>query len=49
MARFLSACRNNRFFYPVLNFDYAEEIARDWNSVARNDAFRKVCNQVSDR
>jgi hypothetical protein len=21
-------------FYPVLNFDYAEQIARDWNSIS---------------
>lgn len=24
------------FFYPVLNFEYAEQIARDWNAVNGN-------------
>ncbi len=26
-------------FYPVLNFPYAEQIARDWNSKAENHDF----------
>lgn len=26
-------------FYPVLNFEYAEQIARDWNSTRENHAF----------
>lgn len=26
-------------FYPVLNFPYAEQIARDWNSKAENHGF----------
>ncbi|MBO6504123.1 MAG: hypothetical protein JJ850_10910 [Kordiimonadaceae bacterium] len=26
-------------FYPVLNFPYAEQIARDWNSKAENHAY----------
>ena len=26
-------------FYPVLSFDYAEKIARDWNSVRQNHDF----------
>jgi len=26
-------------FYPVLNFEYAEQIARDWNSIDRSNNF----------
>ena len=26
-------------FYPVLNFEYAEQIARDWNTKDKNSAF----------
>jgi hypothetical protein len=26
-------------FYPVLNFEYAEQIARDWNSTRENHGF----------
>lgn len=26
-------------FYPVLTFEYAEKIARDWNSVRENHNF----------
>jgi hypothetical protein len=26
-------------FYPVLNFEYAEQIARDWNSTRENHNF----------
>ncbi len=28
---FLLVHLSNRFFYPVLNREYAEQIARDWN------------------
>ena len=27
-------------FYPVLNFDYAEQIARDWNSKGEDTGYR---------
>ncbi len=27
-------------FYPVLNFDYAEQIARDWNSTKADTGYR---------
>jgi len=29
---FPSRLPDQPFFYPVLNFDYAEQIARDWNA-----------------
>jgi hypothetical protein len=32
MARFPPRLPDQPIFYPVLNFEYAEQIARDWNS-----------------
>ena len=38
MRRFPPRLPEQPIFYPVLNFEYAEQIARDWNSTdARHD------------
>lgn len=37
-------------FYPVMNFEYAEQIARDWNSNKKDNGFRGYVTEfdVSD-
>jgi hypothetical protein len=39
MAAFPPRLPDQPIFYPVLNFEYAEQIARDWNSTRENHAF----------
>ena len=34
-------------FYPVLNFPYAEQIARDWNSTREDTGYRGVVVQFA--
>jgi hypothetical protein len=37
------------FFYPVLNEEYATQIARDWNTKDEASGFDMFCDFTSDR
>ncbi|MEO1241059.1 MAG: hypothetical protein AAFX54_04060 [Pseudomonadota bacterium] len=39
MRAFPSRLPEQPIFYPVLSFEYAEKIARDWNSVRENNDY----------
>ncbi len=48
MRVFPPRLKEQPIFYPVLNFDYAVQIARDWNATENNDAGYVTEFEVSD-